>query len=71
MAADPRAVDMKRVAHHDAAVEPTREQFDARTFAEHYPNGVMGLDPSAATEALGKHIWDIAVDLCVAELENW
>ncbi len=71
MAVRPEAVHMERVAHRDAPVEPSRELESAPGFAREYPDAVMGLDPSRATPELGREIFRISVDLCVAELENW
>ncbi len=71
MAARPEAIHMDRVARRDAPVEPGRELVDAETFAQKYPDSVMGLDPSRATPELGKQILKLAVEICVQEVENW
>jgi creatinine amidohydrolase/Fe(II)-dependent formamide hydrolase-like protein len=62
---------MTRVRRRDAAVEPSRELLDARRFAEKYPDGVMGLEPSSGTAELGKKLLQRSVDICVDEIEKW
>ncbi len=71
MAVKPEAVKIERLAKRDAPVEPSREMITAEAFAQKYPDSVMGLAPSQATPELGQKIFEISVELCVQELENW
>ncbi len=71
MAVRPDAVKMGRVAKRDAPVGPSRALIGAKAFAQQYPDGVMGLDPSRATPELGRKIFDQAVAICLKELQDW
>jgi creatinine amidohydrolase len=67
----PVAVKMERAAKRDAPLDASKELLTAKSFAEKYPDGVMGLDPSRATPGLGQKIFQKALELCVAELGRW
>lgn len=71
MAVQPEGVKMERVARRDAAVEPSVEFDSSRRFAEKYPDGVMGLEPSRATVELGRVLLERSVAYCAREVENW
>jgi creatinine amidohydrolase len=67
----PDAVHTTRIAKRDAPVVP-ENGFDSPTrFREKFPDGVMGLDPSAATTELGERILEKSVALGILEMENW
>lgn len=67
----PHAVHTERIVKRDAPV-PALRAFDSPTqFREKFPDGVMGLDPSPATAALGEQILARAVALGISEVEHW
>ncbi len=70
-AARPQAVKLERAAKRDAPVERSREFLNSRRFAEKYPDGVMGLEPSTATLELGRKLLERSVEICVDEIERW
>jgi creatinine amidohydrolase len=71
LAARPQAVKMARAPKRDAPVTCTREFQSAKIFAEKYPDGVMGLEPSPATAELGQRLLARSVEICVNEIEDW
>jgi creatinine amidohydrolase len=71
LAVRPSAVKMQRLTGQDAPVKRSREMTTALTFAQHYPDGIMGLDPSQATPEAGKALLKKSVEICVRELEDW
>lgn len=71
MVARPNAVKMQGAPKRDAPVERSREFLSANLFAEKYPDGVMGLDPSGATLALGQRLLEKSVEICLREIRVW
>lgn len=71
LAVRPEAVNLDLAMHRDAPVERSREFWTAARFAEAFPDGVMGLDPTAATPELGSQLLARCVEYCVAELARW
>ena len=71
LAVRPNAVKIDRLTGRDAPVQPTREVLTMNTFAEKYPDGIMGLDPHAATREVGEALLRQSIEICVRELENW
>lgn len=71
MAARPEAIHMDRAPGRDAPVERSREFLSANLFAEKYPDGVMGLEPSPGNAELGMRLMERSVQICVEEVENW
>ena len=71
MAVRADAVKRERIAKRDAPVIPSYEFTSAGLFAEKYPDGVMGLDPTPATRELGEKIFDASVAICQDETEKW
>ncbi len=71
LAVRPQAVHMERAPKRDAPVQTSREFSTARRFAQMYPDGVMGLEPSAGTAKLGRELLDRSVEMCVEEIQNW
>jgi creatinine amidohydrolase len=71
LAVRPSAVKLDRLTGRDAPVQPTREIVTLNTFAEKYPDGIMGLDPHMATREVGEALLKKSIEICVRELENW
>ncbi len=71
LAARPQAVKLERAPKRDEPVEVSREFLSARRFAEKYPDGVMGLEPSPGTAQLGQKLLERSVEICVNEIQNW
>ena len=71
LAVRPNAVKLDRLSGRDAPVQPTRQVVTMNTFAEKYPDGIMGLDPHMATREAGEALLHKSIEICVRELENW
>ena len=71
MVARPNAVVMERAPKRDTPVERSREFLSAELFGKQYPDGVMGLDPSAGTAELGNQLLEKSVEFCVQEITAW
>ncbi len=71
LAVRPSAVKLERLSGHDAPVAPSREITTVQTFAEKYPDGIMGLDPRNATRQAGQAVLQKSVEICARELTNW
>jgi creatinine amidohydrolase len=71
LAVRPSAVRLDRLTGRDAPVIPARDFLSRRTFAERYPDGIMGLDPQMATREAGEALLKKSIEICVRELENW
>jgi creatinine amidohydrolase len=71
LAVRPSAVKLNRLMEHDAPVKPSRETTTLNTFAEKYPDGIMGLDPRNATCQAGEALLKKSIEICARELENW
>ena len=71
LAIRPVAVKMHRLTGNDAAVTPSREVTTAQTFAQKYPDGIMGLNPANATREAGEALLKKCIEICARELENW
>ncbi len=67
----PQGVKMERAVRRDARVVPSREFMSASQFAAHYPDGVMGLDPTPGTAELGQQLLAQSVEICVNEIQRW
>lgn len=64
-------VHMERAARRDTPSGRSREFLSAERFAATFPDGVMGLDPSAATVELGSRLLEKSVEFCTYEIANW
>jgi len=71
LAVRPSAVKMNRLTGRDAPVQPSRDFTTMRTFAEKYPDGIMGLDPHHATREAGEALLRKSIEICARELEEW
>ncbi len=71
MAVRPGAVKMERLTGQDAPVVPNREIISSPTFATHFPDGIMGLNPGKATKVAGEEILKKSIEICVRELTEW
>ncbi|HZQ10770.1 MAG TPA: creatininase family protein [Anaerolineae bacterium] len=71
MVARPNAVVMERAPKRDMPVERAHEFLSASLFAQLYPDGVMGLDPSAGTVELGNQLLEKSVEFCTREISEW
>ena len=71
LAVRPNAVKLNRLTGRDAPVQPARDFVTLQTFAQKYPDGIMGLDPHAATRAAGEALLAKSIDICARELESW
>ncbi len=71
LAVRPEAVKRQRLTGRDAPVKPTREITTVQTFAEQYPDGIMGLDPHRATREAGEALLNKSVEICTRELTSW
>lgn len=71
LAVRPGAVKLDLLSGRDAPVKPSRELTTVQNFAEHYPDGIMGLDPGHATAEAGQALLNKAVEICVREVEEW
>ncbi|MBI5032635.1 MAG: creatininase family protein [Chloroflexi bacterium] len=71
LAVRPSAVKLDRLTGRDAPVKPSREFTTMNTFAQKYPDGIMGLDPRMATREAGEALLKKSIEICVRELENW
>lgn len=67
----PNAVHLERLTGRDARVQPTREMVNWRSFAQKYPDGIMGLDPHNATAEVGEALLAKSVEICARELADW
>lgn len=64
-------VHMERAAKRDTPYGRSREFLSAERFVSNFPDGVMGLDPSAATSELGSRLLEKSVEFCRHEIVNW
>jgi creatinine amidohydrolase len=71
LAANPRAVKLERLTGRDAPVMPAREITTVNTFAQKYPDGIMGLDPRNATREVGEALIEKSVEICAREITEW
>jgi creatinine amidohydrolase len=71
LAVRPQAVKMNRLTGRDAPVPPSKEVSTVDTFAAHYPDGIMGLNPGNATAEAGNAVLRKAVEICIRELKDW
>ncbi len=71
LAVRPSAVKLNRLTGRDAPVKPSREITTAQSFAQKYPDGIMGRDPGNATREVGEAVLKKSIEICVRELENW
>jgi creatinine amidohydrolase len=71
MAVCPDAVKLQRLTGHNAPVIPSRELSTVQTFAQQYPDGIMGLNPHTATAEAGKALLKKSVEICSRELTEW
>ncbi len=71
LAVRPNAVKLDRLTGRDAPVIAAREITTVQTFAQKYPDGIMGLDPRLATREAGEALLAKSVEICARELENW
>lgn len=67
----PRAADLNRLTGRDAPVKPSREMTTIQNFAQKYPDGIMGLDPRAATREVGEALLKKSIEICAREIEVW
>lgn len=71
LAVRPNAVKLDRLTGRDAPVKPSREITTVQSFAEKYPDGIMGLDPRQATREAGNALLKKSVEICVREVNEW
>jgi creatinine amidohydrolase len=71
LAVRPEAVKLHRLTGRDAPVRPSREMTTVETFAQKYPDGIMGLNPHRASWAAGEALLKKSVEICVRELIEW
>lgn len=71
LAVRPSAVKLNRLTGRDAPVKSSREVVTLNTFAQHYPDGIIGLDPRKATREAGEALLKKSIEICVRELMTW
>jgi creatinine amidohydrolase len=71
LAVHPSAVKLHRLTGRDAPVRPSREITTVQTFAQKYPDGIMGSDPHSATREVGEALLKKCVEICARELSDW
>lgn len=71
LAVRPSAVKLNRLTGRAAPVTPSREITTLNTFAQKYPDGIMGLDPRTATREAGEALLKRSIEICARELETW
>ncbi len=71
LAVRPSAVKLERLTGRDAPVKPSREVTTVNTFAQKYPDGIMGFDPGKATRQAGEALLSKCVEICARELQEW
>lgn len=71
LAVRPSAVKLARLSGRDAPVKPSREITTVQTFAQKYPDGIMGRDPGYATREAGEALLKKSIEICARELTNW
>ena len=71
MAVRPQGVHLERLTGRDAPMLVSRDAVTMNTFSDHYPDGIIGLDPGRATAAAGRAVLAKSIDICARELENW
>ncbi len=71
LAVRPGAVNLMRLTGQDAPMKESREIITIRTFAQHYPDGIMGLDPRKANREAGEALLRKFVEICTRELDTW
>lgn len=71
LAVRPEAVHMERLSGRSAPVRPSRELVSLNTFQAIYPDGIMGLDPRAATAQAGSALLAKSIEICAREVESW
>lgn len=71
LAVRPSAVKLNRLTGRDAPVKPSREITTVQTFAQKYPDGIMGRDPGNATREVGEALLKKSIEICVREVESW
>ncbi|MBI5303199.1 MAG: creatininase family protein [Chloroflexi bacterium] len=52
-------------------VIPSREITTVQTFAQKYPDGIMGRDPGYVTREAGEALLQKSVEICARELVDW
>jgi creatinine amidohydrolase len=71
LAVRPSAVKLERLTGKDAPVLLSRELTTVQTFAQKYPDGIMGNHPRHATREAGEKLLKKSVEICARELANW
>lgn len=71
LAVRPSAVKLNRLTGRDAPVKPSREITTVQTFAQKYPDGIMGRDPRNATREVGEALLKKSIEICAREVESW
>jgi creatinine amidohydrolase len=71
LAVYPEAVKLDRLTGNDAPVKPTREVIAVQTFAQHFPDGIMGNHPKHASREAGEAILMVSAEICARELDDW
>ncbi len=71
LAVRPNAVKLDRLTGRDAPAKPSREITTVQSFAQKYPDGIMGLDPRHATREVGAALLKKSVEICVREINDW
>ena len=77
LAVRPSAVKLQRIDPKGFAkpfgspVQPSREFPTMNTFAEKYPDGILGLDPRNATREAGEALLSKCVEICARESSEW
>lgn len=67
----PDAVKMNNLTGIDAPVKNTLEMLTVQNFTQHYPDGIIGLNPGKATPEAGEAVLKKSIEICVRELEGW
>jgi len=67
----PEAVKLERLTGLDSPDLQSRELATVQNFALLYPDGIMGLDPKAATASAGAALLKKSVEICSREIEDW
>jgi len=71
LAVCPQAVKLGNLTGLSSPDRLSREVTTVQTFAQLYPDGIMGLDPSSADKAAGEVILKRSIEICAKELNAW
>lgn len=71
LAVRPNAVKLERLTGCNAPLVPSREITTVQTFAQQYPDGIMGFDPRMATREAGEALLRKSIAICKRELDIW